>query len=196
MPPTDITPVRGVIASVSDKALVVTTATGDVHVDLAAPVHVYQRGTSDLSHVTEKSFVGVTSVKHPDGSQVATEIHIFPEDLRGTGEGSYLMTIPGAKDSSKSTMTNGTVAAKPGTTEAPRMTNGAVSKKNGETMTVDYHGGSQTISVPAGVTVTTLDATNTVLASGAKVIVLAKKQSDGSMKASSVILAPPAAAPK
>jgi hypothetical protein len=196
-PPTDITPVRGAVASVSDSVLVVTTAKGDVHVALDAPVHVYQRANSDLAHVTAKSFVGVTSVKQADGSQVATEIHIFPEDLRGTGEGSYLMTPPGAKDSSgsRSTMTNGTVAAKPVATEAPRMTNGAVASRNGQTMTVDYHGGSQTINVPAGVSVTSLEAATAKLAKGAKVIVLGKKQADGSLRASSVILAPPAAPP-
>jgi hypothetical protein len=191
-PPTDITPVRGTLASVNDTALTVTTSAGEVTVAVAAPLHVYQRANSDLTHVSAKSFVGVTSVKKPDGSQVATEIHIFPEDLRGTGEGSYLMTPPpGAKDSSRSTMTNGTVGSTSGAKEAPRMTNGAVASKNAETMTVDYHGGSQTISVPAGVSVTEIEPSNQKLAKGTKVVVLAKKQADGSMKASSVMLAAP-----
>lgn len=191
--PTDITPVRGTLASVSDTALTVSTSTGDVTVAVASPLHVYQRANSDLAHVSSKSFVGVTSVKKPDGSQVATEIHIFPEDLRGTGEGSYLMTPPpGAKDSSHaSTMTNGTVGSTSGAKEAPRMTNGAVATKNAETMTVDYHGGSQTISVPAGVSVTEIEPSNEKLAKGTQVVVLAKKQADGSMKASSVMLAAP-----
>jgi hypothetical protein len=191
-PPTDITPVRGTLASVNDTALTVTTSAGEVTVGVAAPLHVYQRANSDLTHVSAKSFVGVTSVKKPDGSQVATEIHIFPEDLRGTGEGSYLMTPPpGAKDTSRSTMTNGTVGSTSGAKEAPRMTNGAVASKNAETMTVDYHGGSQTISVPAGVSVTEIEPSNQKLAKGTKVVVLAKKQADGSMKASSVMLAAP-----
>ncbi|MDQ2766816.1 MAG: hypothetical protein M3Y30_06640 [Gemmatimonadota bacterium] len=190
--PTDITPVRGALASVSDTALTVTTATGDVTVAVTSPLHVFQRAKSDLSHVTSKSFVGVTSVKQPDGSQVATEIHIFPEDLRGTGEGSYLMTPPaGSKDSSRSTMTNGTVGSTSKASEAPRMTNGAVASKNGETMTVDYHGGSQTISVPAGVSVMEIEPSSEKLAKGTKVVVLAKKQPDGSMKASSLVLAAP-----
>ena len=190
-PPTDITPVRGTLASVSDTALTVSTSTGDVTVGVAAPLHVYQRANSDLTHVSAKSFVGVTSVKQPDGSQVATEIHIFPEDLRGTGEGSYLMNPPGSKDTSRSTMTNGTVGSTSKAKEAPRMTNGAVASKNAETMTVDYHGGSQTINVPAGVSVTEIEPSNEKLAKGTKVVVLAKKQADGSMKASSVMLAAP-----
>jgi hypothetical protein len=189
-PPSDITPVRGMIASVSDTAVTVTTATGDVTVAVASPLHVFERAKSDLSHVTAKSFIGVTSMKQADGSQVATEIHIFPEDLRGTGEGSYLMTPPpGAKDSTRSTMTNGTVGSTSKAGEAPRMTNGAVASKSGETMTVDYHGGSQTINVPASVAVMAIQPTSEKLAKGTKVVVLAKKQPDGSMKASSVVLA-------
>jgi hypothetical protein len=191
-PPTDITPVRGTLAIVNDTALTVTTSTGDVTVGVAAPLHVYQRANSDLAHVSAKTFIGVTSVKQPDGSQIATEIHIFPEDLRGTGEGSYLMNPPGAKDTSHaSTMTNGTVGSTSKAKEAPRMTNGAVASKNAETMTVDYHGGSQTINVPAGVSVTEIEPSNQKLAKGTKVVVLAKKQADGSMKASSVMLAAP-----
>jgi len=189
MMPSDIMPVRGALVSVSDSALVVATLNGAVHVALDAPVHVYERANSDLSKVATKSFVGVTSVRQPDGSQVATEIHIFPEDLRGTGEGSYLMTQPGAKDSSRSTMTNGTVESAPKAGGPPRMTNGAVASKNGQTLTVDYHGGSQTINVPAGVSVTAIEPSTAKLEKGAKVVVLAKKQADGTMKASSVLLA-------
>jgi hypothetical protein len=56
-------------------------------------------------------------------------------------------------------------------------------------MTVDYHGGSQTITVPSTVPVTALAPATAKLAKGEKVVVLAKKSADGSMKASSVVLA-------
>jgi hypothetical protein len=189
--PTDITPVRGTISSVSDSALTVTTKGGDVKIAVDGQLHVFQRAKSDLAHVTPKSFIGVTSVKQADGSELATEIHVFPEELRGTGEGSYLMTPAGAKDSSKSksTMTNGTVKASPASGDAPRMTNGAVASNDAGKMTVDYKGGSQTITVPATVSVTALAPASAKLTKGAKVVVLAKKQADGSMKASSVVLA-------
>lgn len=187
--PTDITPVRGTIASVSDTMLTVTTAAGDVNVAVEAPLHVFQRAKSDLAHVTAKSFIGVTSVKQKDGSELATEIHVFPEELRGTGEGSYMMTPPGAKDSAKSTMTNGTVKSSPASGNASRMTNGAVASNDAGKLTVDYHGGTQTITVPSDVSVTALAPAAAKLAKGAKVVVLAKKGADGSMKASSVVLA-------
>jgi hypothetical protein len=194
--PTDISPVRGTLLSVSDSDLTVTTATGDVHVAIAPPLHVFSRVTSDLSHVTAKTFVGVTSEKEADGSQRATEIHIFPEELRGTGEGSYLMTQPGAHDSSRSTMTNGTVQASPKAGGPPRMTNGTIAANDAGKLTVDYHGGSQTITIPPGVSVTAMEAVTAKLTPGVKVVVLAKKQADGTMKASSALLAAPAAPPK
>jgi len=189
--PADITPVRGTLANVSDSVLTVTTAAGDVRITVQQPLHVFSRASSKLSSVTPSSFVGVTSVAQPDGSQRATEIHIFPEELRGTGEGSYLMTPKGGADSSKqkSTMTNGTVSAAPKSGGPPRMTNGTIASQGTGTITVNYRGGSQTITVPPNVTVTTLAPASTKLAKGTRVVVLGLKQPDGTMKASNLVVA-------
>lgn len=190
--PTDITPVRGTVASVTDSMLTVTTASGEVRVSIATPLDLYASVPATLSQVKESSFVGVTSVAQPDGSQRATEIHIFPEKLRGTGEGSYPMTQQGTSaGGSHNTMTNGTVSGSRmtnGTAAAPRMTNGTIDKKSGGTLTVQYQGGTQTIAIPSDVHVTELAVSQTKLAPGAKVVVLAKKQADGTLKASAAIL--------
>ncbi|MFL5606742.1 MAG: hypothetical protein ACJ8AD_09875, partial [Gemmatimonadaceae bacterium] len=176
-------PVRGTLTSVSDTALTISTASGDVQVRITPPLNVYTRTASDLAHVTPTSFVGVTSVPAADGSQKATEIHVFPEELRGTGEGSRLMT-PAAGGSSASTMTNGSVAAS-------RMTNGTVgANATGSSITVRYQGASRTIAVPADVKVTAITATKQKLAPGASVVVLASKGPDGVLSASTVMLAP------
>lgn len=195
--PSDITPVRGKLAVMSDSALTISTATGDVHVIVAGPLHVFARVPAKLSSVKPSSFVGVTSVAQPDGSQRATEIHLFPEELRGTGEGSYLMTPqPGSDSSHRSTMTNGTVSANPKAGDAPRMTNGTIASQGTGTLTVQYRGGSQTIAIPTGVSVTEIAPVNTKLSSGAKVVVLATKQADGTMKASNVLVTDSAARAK
>jgi hypothetical protein len=188
--PADITPVRGTLASVSDSALTVTTSAGDVSIAVQQPLHVFARASAKLSEVTPSSFVGVTSVAQPDGSQRATEIHIFPEELRGTGEGSYLMTPPSGADSSakKSTMTNGTVAG-PKSGGAPRMTNGTIANQKTGTITVNYRGGSQTITVPPNVSVTELAPVSSKLSKGTRVVVLGLKQPDGTMKASNLVVA-------
>jgi hypothetical protein len=191
--PTDITPVRGTVASVTDSVLTVSTASGDVRVSIAAPLDLYASAPATLSQVKESSFVGVTSVAQSDGSQRATEIHIFPEKLRGTGEGSYPMTQQGASaGGSHNTMTNGTVSSSRmtnGTATAPRMTNGTIDKQSGGTLTVQYKGGTQTIAIPLDVHVTEIAVSQAKLAPGAKVVVLAKKQSDGTLKASAAIMA-------
>jgi hypothetical protein len=190
-----ITPVRGQVVSVTDSVLTVASATGEVRVALEQPVHVYTRQPAQLSRVAEGSFVGVTSVPQPDGTQRATEIHIFPEELRGTGEGSYLMQQGG--EGNRARMSNGTVggsrmtngaASRMTNGAASRMTNGAAGGQSGGALTVNYDGGSQTITIPSGVTVTAIVPAQTKLAAGEDVVALADKQPDGTLRASRVIL--------
>jgi hypothetical protein len=178
-----MTPVRGTIAAVTDTAITVTTATGSQQIHIVAPLRVYTRTTSDLAHVAPNAFVGITSVKQPNGSERATEIHIFPEELRGTGEGSRMMD-----QAAGSRMTNGAVAP------SSRMTNGSVSSTGGgTTYTVQYQGGTQTIEIPAGVTVTSIVPAPAKLAVGTNVVVLATTGPDGRPSASTVMLAGPPA---
>lgn len=182
------TTVRGRLAAVSDTALTVTTRDGNVHVALMAPVTIYTRVPATLADVRTNTFVGVTSVPDPDGSQHATEIHIFPEALRGTGEGSYPLPQASGATASRSTMTNGNVSAG-GSGSSSRMTNGAARVEPGGTITVQYNGGQQTIKVPAGVSVTKIAPANEKLAAGANVVVIAMKQPTGTLQSSTVFLA-------
>jgi hypothetical protein len=197
--PSGATPIRGTLAGVTDTTLTVSSPSGEVRVRIVPPLRVFTRAPSDLAHVTPTSFVGITSVAQPDGSQRATEIHLFPEELRGTGEGSRLMAQT-AGSAGRSTMTNGTVAPSRmtnGTVSGSRMTNGTVRAGSGGTsFTVEYQGGSQTIAIPPGVTVTAITPTQEKLSPGASVVVLTSKTPDGSLSASTVMLSGPAASPK
>jgi hypothetical protein len=194
--PSGLTPVRGRLVSVTDSVLTVSSANGEVRVALIQPVQVYTSEPAQLSRVAEGSFVGVTSVPQPDGRQRATEIHIFPEELRGTGEGSYLMAQQGGGGENRSRMSNGTVggsrmtngaASRMTNGAASRMTNGAAGGQAGGALTVNYNGGSQTITIPSGITVTAIVPTHTKLAAGEDVVVLANKQPDGTLGASRVL---------
>lgn len=176
---TALKPVRGTIAVISDTSVTVTTRTGAQQVHIVAPLHVYTRTTSDLSHVTPNTFVGITSVKQPDGSERATEIHIFPDELRGVGEGSRMMQPTAGRGNAR--MTNGAVAQS-------RMTNGSVTTKGATRYTVQYAGGAQTIEVPAGVTVTAIVPVQTKPAVGDSVIVLARSGADGKLSASGIMM--------
>jgi hypothetical protein len=179
---------RGTVVSVSANQLVLKSDTGSVTVSLTQPFRFYARVPSDLSHVKASSFIGVTTVKQPDGSERATEIHVFPEELRGMGEGSRMMAP--AASAAASRMTNGNVAASRmtnGTASQSRMSNGNVSSTNGSNLVVQYAGGSQNVTVPPNTPVTELKIAPRKLAAGDKVAVLAKRNPDGSLTADKAI---------
>jgi hypothetical protein len=200
-------PVRGTLASITDNEIVISSRNGNVSLAVASPLTIYTRVPAKLSDVKSNSFVGVTSVTQADGSQHATEIHIFPEQLRGMGEGSRPMGGPngggqrdggGASGGGNNTMTNGTVSGSQMTNgtastmtngTASTMTNGSISSQKGGTLTVQYAGGTKTITVPPNVTVTAITPTTTKPAPGANVVVVTAKQPDGSVKATAVMIA-------
>ena len=179
---------RGSVVSASATQIVLKSDTGAVTVAVAQPLQVYTRAASDLAHVKENSFIGVTTVKQADGSERATEIHIFPEELRGLGEGSRMMAPNTTAAASR--MTNGNVSASRmtnGTASQSRMSNGNVSSTNGSTLVVQYAGGSQNVTVPPRTPVTELKPSSKALAVGDQVAVLAKKAPDGSLTADKAI---------
>jgi hypothetical protein len=179
---------RGTVVSASASQVVIKSDTGVVTVKLEQPFHMYTRVPSDLSQVKQSSFIGVTTVKQPDGSERATEIHVFPEELRGLGEGSRMMA-PGAS-AAASRMTNGNVSASRMTNGTPtqsRMSNGNVSSTTGSRLVVQYAGGSQDVTVPPNTPVTTLKISSGALAAGDQVVLLAKKAADGSLTSGSAI---------
>lgn len=183
------TMVRGTVASVSPTELVVATPTGNVTVAVTQPLQVYSRQPTTLADVKDNVFIGVTTVKQPDGSERATEIHIFPEELRGLGEGSRMMNANAAGAGNR--MTNGAVSNSRMTngTASSRMSNGKVANATGSTLEVQYSGGSQKVTVPPNTQVTQIKATSTQLSTGERVVVTAKKGADGSLSTNRVMLA-------
>jgi uncharacterized protein DUF5666 len=180
--------VRGTVASVSPTQLVIKSDTSTVTVNLTQPFHLYTRAPSDLAHVKENSFIGVTTLKQPDGSERATEIHIFPEELRGVGEGSRMMSPDTRANPSR--MTNGNVSASRmtnGTASQSRMSNGNVSSTKGSSLVVQYAGGSQNVTVPPNTPVTELKLAPKAIAAGDRVVVLATRAADGSLTADKAI---------
>ena len=179
--------VKGKVQAVTSKSLDILTPSGVVHVKVEQPLTTYEAIPSDLSHVTSDSYVGVTSVKQADGTELAKQIKIFPAELRGLGQGSNMIDAgPGAV--SQSRMTNGSVVRP--TASTSRMTNGTV-QKQGATIVVRYQDGSQTVSVPAGVEVTQIVPKKTTLAAGDTVNAAVKKETDGTLATSKVYIIAP-----
>jgi hypothetical protein len=171
--------VRGAVSQVSPSSLIVQTDTGTVTLALAGSPKVFDREAGTLADVTDNAFVGVTSVKQPDGKEQATEIHVFPADLRGLGEGSRMMEPSASPGGSR--MTNGSV-------QSSRMSNGTVSSATGGTLVVNYAGGSQTIDVPPSTPVTAIKETSKQPSPGDQVVVVSKRGDNGALTASAILL--------
>lgn len=89
---------------------------------------------ASMADIKEGTFLGSAALPQPDGSQKALEVHIFPEQMRGTGEGHRpFAPVPNG------TMTNGAVSTP------------VVTGVDGQTLVVRYREGEQKIVVPPGV---------------------------------------------
>ena len=125
---------RGTIEKVDGHKLTVKTAAGEHTLMLGEKAMVVAVVKASMADVKEGTFLGSAAMPQPDGSQKALEVHIFPEQMRGTGEGhrSY-EPVP------NSTMTNGAASG------------ATVSGVDGSTMTVKYKEGEKKIIVPPGI---------------------------------------------
>ena len=160
--------VRGTIDSVNGSTLNVTARDGaKVTVKLAENAAVVGVAKASLSDVKQGGFVGITAMPLPDGTQKAVEIHIFPEAMRGTGEGHRPWDLM-----PNSTMTNATIDSE-------------VAISDGQKLVLKYKDGEKTFIVPANAAVVTfVPATAAALTPGAKIFVVAgTKQADGTVLA-------------
>lgn len=175
--------VRGVVQTVSTTGLAVRTYDGQtVNVPLDAKTGFAWVINSDLSTLKDGDFIG-TATTGTDNALRAVELVIFPEAMRGTGEGHYDWDVPGVVaaagvgGSGTSAMTNGTVqsAMTNGTVQGQSaMTNGTVTGgagKPGETtLTISYKGGISKVLVPVGTPIVRFEPTErAMLAAGQKV---------------------------
>jgi hypothetical protein len=164
--PPSPTRVRGTIESVDGDVLSVKSRSGeDVKLRMTADMRVVGIIKISLSDIKLGSFVGTTTVPGPDGRQNAVEVHVFPEDMRGTGEGSRPYDLR-----PNSTMTNATVAE-------------TVASNDGQTLMIKYKDGEKKVVVaPDTPVVTYAPADKTELKPGARIIAFVKQLPDGSFE--------------
>jgi hypothetical protein len=172
-PPAPTTRIRGTITSFTGGVLTVQAAAATYKVTIPDNARIQWIVKSALSNIGPNTYVGTVAIAQPDGSLRATEVQIFPEALRGVGEGTRPWdTLP------NSSMTNATV-----TTIAPE----TVDKVSGQTMMVKYKDTERKVFVPAGVPIITYDtADKAALTPGAHVIINATTAADGSMTTTGV----------
>jgi hypothetical protein len=182
--PDGMTLVRGTVINVSSKKIAIKTKDSTQTIMLADSLHVYAASPSSFAAIKNTSFIGVTTQKQADGSDRATEIHLFPEELRGLGEGSFMMD---AQTGTGSRMTNG-AASRMTNGAASRMSNGDVQKADGSSLVIQYQGKSRAVKVPANTPVTAYNLTNKKLSPGVKVVALVKKDANGNSSTAKILI--------
>src|SRR6266481_6798665 len=163
--------VRGAVASLEGSKLVVRAKDGkDVTVNLADNFAALAVVKSSMAEIKEGTFIGTATVTQPDSSLRSLEVVVFPDKMRGTGEGHYPWDL-----GSSSMMTNATVA-------------NAVKGVAGQTVTLTYRGVEKKIDIPANVPVVSLvPASKNEIKPGAIVFVPTQRQSDGSLQGAAVL---------
>lgn len=193
--------VRGTILKMAGHTLTLSTSSGPVAIQLSPHSHLMAVLPSDATHIKSNTFVGVTSLQMPDGTQRAVEVHVFPESMRGAGEGSYAWDWPGTTGAKAphSRMTNGTITAMPAGTAHSRMTNGTV-KVVGGSLVVAYKGrggaGMQSIQFPPNIPIVTFGpATPKDVKPGVKAFVIAMRLPNGDLVAQNILVGKDGAQP-
>jgi hypothetical protein len=169
--PAPTTRIRGTIESVDGNLLGIKTREGsDVKVRMTDNASVFAVVKTSLSEIKEGSYIGVTALPEPDGTQKAIAVHIFPENQRGAAEGFRPWDAR-----ANSTMTNATVAQ-------------TVKGTDGQNITVKYKDGEKKVVVPPETPIVTFVATDkSEVKPGAKLIILsAVKKEDGTLEANRV----------
>ena len=161
------TRIRGAIESVDGKTLSIKTREGtDVKVNMTDDITVIGIAKTSLSDIKQGSYIGVSGMPQPDGSQKALAIHIFPEAMRGAAEGFRAWDLR-----PNSTMTNATVAQ-------------TVTSVDGQVIEVKYKDGEKKVVVPPETPIVTFVASDkSEVKPGAKIIIFgAVKKDDGSLE--------------
>jgi hypothetical protein len=184
-------PVTGKVRALVDHVLTLTTLDhGDLTVKLGPQTHVVVNRPGTLADVRAGAFIGTTAVEGADGKLRASEVHVFPEALRGTGEGHYPWGNAPA-----TTMTNGNISS---------MTNGSVASRTpgadtaaGASLEVTYKGGQTLVEVAPDVPVVVITlADESLLTPGTQVLAIGQPDAAGALVANLVaVLPPPPAAP-
>jgi len=165
------TRIRGQIEAVDGSMLSIKNRDGNMmKVKLADNARVMAMVKASVSDIKPNSYIGVTAMPQPDGSQKAIAIHIFLESQRGTGEGFRPWDRqPG------STMTNAAVDT-------------TVAGVDGQIVTVKYKDGEKKVIVPPETPIVAYTPGDKAeIKPGAQIIIFAAtKQDDGTFAAPAI----------
>jgi hypothetical protein len=163
--------VRGTIEKVDGNVLSLKSSDGtELKLTLTGKAMIVALVKASMADIEEGTFLGSAAMPQPDGSQRALEVHIFPEQMRGTGEGHRpYAPVPSG------TMTNGTASR------------AIVTGVDGMTIMVKYKGGEKKIVVPPNTPIVRYEIGGQGdLRPGARVTVSAATRPDGTLEANRI----------
>lgn len=162
--------VRGTVESLDGNALTVKTREGpSVKIALADNYTVVAVVPLELSAIAAGSYIGTAAMCKADGC-TALEVLVFPEAMKGTGEGRFPWDLQ-----PESTMINASVAT---------VAAGAGSSRE---LTVTHKGETSKVMVPVGVPIVTfVPAERSLLKPGVPVFIGTQKAADGTYSAARV----------
>ena len=163
--------IRGTIESVDGAMLMIKSREGtDMKVRVTDNVAVFGVAKTAMSEIKQGSYIGVSAMPEPDGTQRALAVHIFPESQRGAAEGFRPWDLR-----PNSTMTNATVAE-------------TVTGTDGQIIVVKYKDGEKKVVVPPDTPIVTFVAGDkSELKPGVKIIIFsATRKEDGTLEAARV----------
>lgn len=142
-----------------------------IRVSLAPGLNVARLEKATMAELKPGAFVGVGARPQKDGTQQAVQIVIFPESMRGVGEGHRAWGVM-----PEATMTNGAIAE-------------TVQSVDGPHFSLSYKGGAQRVTTPANASILALRLVSRAeLKPGSRGQVVATKQADGSLSVGRVTL--------
>ncbi len=162
--------VRGTVQAFDGQTLTLATPKdGVVTLAVGANTGINGLAAKTVADIGDNTFIGTTAVKDAKGRWQATEVHIFPESMRGAGEGHYAWDLP------DSTMTNAAVT-------------GAARTGKGGTFSLKYAGGTVDVEVTPKTAIVALTAGDrSLLVPGATVFALAVLEASGAPSAVAIV---------
>jgi hypothetical protein len=175
-PPTRI---RGTISAVEGQTMTVATREGPkADITLTDPLTVATVKKVDLAAIVPNTYVGIATRTGANGELRAIEVLVFPEAMRGAGEGHYAWDLEAG-----SMMTNGTVT-------------GTVEATSGRELSLAFKGSNNKIVVPPDAPIVTFaPAERADLKAGAPVFFSATRNAEGKLTAGRVTVGKDGVAP-
>ena len=161
---------RATVEKVEPGFITVKERSGEViKLAVANDMSVTEVYAIDIGEIKADSYIGAAATPGKDGTLDAVEVLVFPVAMRGAAEGHTKWDLM-----PETTMTNAAV-------------DGMSSSPNGRTIKLKYKDGEKTLNVPLNVPIVTIKpGDNTLLVTGAKVIVTAELR-DGKPTATRVL---------